>query len=101
MKKVCSVLHRLPTEIPYFIIKKDSSNVSGFKDLKLILIIYVGGLSGYRIIIFYKKCLDEDRLNYYHGLSNSDGYADLSHVLNSTEKDFSDVEDPDIIFFCK
>ena len=29
-------------------------------------------------------------------MSNRDGYADLSQVLNSTEEDFSDVEDPDM-----
>ena len=29
-------------------------------------------------------------------MRNSDGYADLSQVLNSTHEDFSDVKDPDI-----
>ena len=29
-------------------------------------------------------------------MSNIDGYADLSHIVNSTKEDFSDIEDPDI-----
>ena len=32
VKHVCNVLPRLPAEVPYFVIRKDSSNVSGFKD---------------------------------------------------------------------
>ena len=35
VKQVCSVFPRLPTEIPCFIMGKDSRNVSGFKDVNI------------------------------------------------------------------
>ena len=97
VKNVCNLLPRLPTEIPYFIIRKYSSNVLGFKDFKINL----NNIHRWPIWLqdnnlLYKKCVGEERRNYYHRLSNMDGYDDLSHVLNSSKDDFSDVEDPDI-----
>ena len=97
VKQVCTVLPRLPTEVSYFIIGKDPIKFSGFKDVQVNINNQCRWLIWLQDNIFsYKHCLYKDRLNYFDDLSDRDGFADISQVLNATDEDFSDVKDLNI-----
>ena len=97
VESICVSLPRLPTELPYLVIRKDSCDTTGFKDFK----ININKIREWLVWLqdnnpLYSGCLSEANVDRYNQLSDEPGDVDLSQYLNLAD-DIDDNSDGAIL----